>query len=79
MLAKIKTTLTPLDHQDDPQERAELAIHLGDAIVSTQLLALDERATCDKCGQELEYGHAYPVDEKGARHRGKCPKPKDDA
>ena len=77
MIPKIRTTLTPVEAPDDPKHRAQLAVYLGDSQLSTTLLELDDAPTCDKCGQALDAGHEYPVDEKGARHRGRCPKPKE--
>jgi hypothetical protein len=75
VIPPIHTTLTPMDSTDEPTHRCELAIYLGEHKHATTLLSLDTPAACDKCGQELELGREYPVDEKGARHRGKCPKP----
>lgn len=74
MIPKVHTTLMPIDSPDDPKPRAELGIYLGDAKVSTTLLELDESPACDKCGQLLELQVEHTVDQKGARHVGKCPK-----
>lgn len=73
MIPKIRTTITPLDSSDEPQPRASLAVYLGDAVISTTLLTLDEPARCDRCGQELALMVEADVDEDGGRHVGDCP------